>query len=88
MSHACSYLELICSLRGRVSSRGEFQEKRDYSHKQNHLFLSKPMRHWIIQKIMTLKRRKLQCFVRHRIDNEESTETLRQTAPFHNQSLS
>lgn len=51
-------------------------------HKQNHLFF-KTQEESVHSKIMTFKKAKITgFFVRHRIDNEESCETLGQTAPF------
>lgn len=73
----------------RLSARGWGQTKEATFHKQNHLFFKTPEAS-VHSKIMTFKKAKITVvfFVRHRIDNEESFETLGQTAPLNTKSLS
>lgn len=74
----------------RLSAGGWGQTKEATFHKQNHLFF-KTQEASVHSKIMTFKKAKITVFfffVRHRIDNEESFETLGQTAPLNTKSLS
>lgn len=65
-----------------VPEAGWVQTKEAVFHKQNHLFF-KTQEESVHSKIMTFKKANITVFfVRHRIDNEESCETLGQTAPF------